>query len=106
MLRRIILFLCILFAVVGSLLSPPLAQAHAKKLTAEMLQPLIAARMACDTADDTMHANMQQAAGQFRQISRQLRRFPRAQSEYLTARDSLQGLIQANPYTKNPLLAK
>jgi hypothetical protein len=62
--------------------------------------------MACDNADDLTRTNMQSVAIQFSQICRQLKRFPRVQTEYINARDSMLHTIDANPYSQNPVLAK
>jgi hypothetical protein len=77
-------------------------KAHAPK---ELYQQMLAARVACDAADEALFSNMRQAGETFAGYCRK-RGFPRSSSSLASIENELYAIANTNPYAKDPLLAQ
>jgi hypothetical protein len=71
----------------------------------ELYQQMLAARVACDAADEALFGNMQQAGEAFAGFCRK-RGFPRSTRELASIENELYTIANTNPYAKDPLLAQ
>jgi len=71
----------------------------------ELYQQLLAAQVACDTADEALFGNMQLAGDMFAKFCR-TRGFPKTSREIALARRGLYPIANTNPYAKDQLMAR
>jgi len=83
------------------------AEAHSGKahVPKELYQQMLAARVACDAADEALFTNMQQASDTFARFCRQ-RGFPRRSRDLALIENELYAIANGNPYAKDALLAR
>lgn len=81
-------------------------EARQAKIPPELLQQLVASKIACNSADDSLSRSMDTAERKFSEFVMARNSFPRSQREALVACEDLQILANKNPYAQQPLLVK